>query len=72
MPATTQETLSATAAKNLFDTLPDKIKTALLAYATEMDYPIEAVIEIAIASFLDEDAVSFADCRPLSAIGNQN
>jgi hypothetical protein len=26
------------------------------------------VIEIAIASFLDEDAVSFEDCNPLAAI----
>jgi hypothetical protein len=44
---------------------------AIRAYAEEMDYPIESVIEIAIASFLDEDAVSFADCNPLAAIGSR-
>jgi hypothetical protein len=48
-----------------------------VAYAVEIDYPmtsgrsqtIEAVVEIALASFLDEDAMSFQDCRPLAAMG---
>jgi len=30
----------------------------------EIDYPVEAIIETAIASFLDTDALSFADCKP--------
>jgi hypothetical protein len=60
---------TAIAARNFFETLPEKIKVAIRAYAEEMDYPIESVIEIAIASFLDEDAVSFEDCNPLAAIG---
>lgn len=37
------------AARNFFETLPEKIKVAIRAYAEEMDYPIESVIEIAIA-----------------------
>jgi hypothetical protein len=41
----------------------------LQTYAAETDYPIEAVVEMAIASFLDEDAVNFQDCRPLAAMG---
>ena len=31
--------------------------------ATEIDSPIEAVIEMAIASFLDTEALGFADCK---------
>jgi hypothetical protein len=31
---------------------------------TEIDYPIEATIEMAIASFLDTEALSFVDCKP--------
>jgi hypothetical protein len=60
---------TAIAARQFFETLPEKIKTAIHAYAEEMDYPIESVIEIAIASFLDEDSVSFEDCKPLAASG---
>ena len=29
-----------------------------------IDYPVEAIIEMAIASFLDTEALSFADCKP--------
>jgi hypothetical protein len=63
------ENLSAAAAQTFLEAVPEKIKVALAAYAEEMDYPIEAVVEMAIASFLDEDAVSFQDCRPLAAMG---
>ena len=68
MQVVTPESSTTIAAHRLFETLPDKIRVALTAYADDMDYPIEAVIEMAIASFLDEDAVSFVDCRPLSAM----
>lgn len=68
MQHTTTDHFSATAAQSVLEAVPDKIKAALLAYATEMDYPIEVVIEMAIASFLDEDAVSFTDCRPVMAL----
>ena len=44
--------------------LPDPIQEALIARATEIDYPVEAIIEMAIASFLDTEALSFADCKP--------
>jgi hypothetical protein len=36
----------------------------LIARATEIDYPVEAILEMAIASFLDTEALSFADCKP--------
>ena len=62
-----QDRLSAQAANSLLNEIPEKIKAALLSYATEMDYPIEGVIEMALSSFLDEDAISFKDCQPMSA-----
>lgn len=63
------ENLSAAAAQAFLEAVPEKIRSALEAYAIEMNYPVEAVVEMAIASFLDEDAVSFKDCRPLVAMG---
>jgi hypothetical protein len=46
----------------LFGYLPDYIKTALQEKATQLDCSLEATIELAIASFLDEEAFSFEDC----------
>jgi hypothetical protein len=69
MQQLSKENLSAAAAQTFLDAVPEKIRSALVAYATEMDYPVEAVVEMAVASFLDEDAVSFQDCRPLVAMG---
>ena len=61
-----QDRLSAQAANSLLNEIPEKIKAALLSYAIQMDYPIEGVIEMALSSFLDEDAISFKDCQPMS------
>jgi len=58
------EQLSATDAKIILERLPEKIKVALIARAVEIDYPVEAIIEMAIASFLDTEALGFADCKP--------
>ncbi|MEI3652167.1 MAG: hypothetical protein V6D39_19790 [Dolichospermum lemmermannii FEM_B0920] len=58
------EQLSATDAKIILECLPEKIKAALIARAVEIDYPVEAIIEMAIASFLDTEALGFADCKP--------
>jgi hypothetical protein len=43
---------------------PDRIQRALLAHAAETEYPIEIVIEMAIAGFLDSECINFADCKP--------
>ena len=40
-----------------------------MAYAEELEYPVEAVIEMAIAGFLDENALSFTDCKPMTSGG---
>jgi hypothetical protein len=69
MQQLTVEHLSSKAASDLMGSVPEKIRSALVAYAAEIDYPIEAVVEMALASFLDEDAMNFQDCRPLAAMG---
>lgn len=58
------EQISFADAEIILRHLPDRIQDALIARATEIDYPVEAVIEMAIASFLDTEALSFADCKP--------
>ena len=64
MPVTTLEKLSATDAQAILDRLPTRIQNALLDRASEIEYPIEIVVEMAIASFLDSEALGFADCKP--------
>jgi hypothetical protein len=44
--------------------LPERIRAALIDRAAEIEYPIEAVVEMAIASFLDTEALGFIDCKP--------
>ncbi len=58
------EQLSAADAAIILERLPERISSAMIARATEIEYPIEAVVEMAIASFLDTEALGFADCKP--------
>ncbi|BAY10730.1 hypothetical protein [Calothrix sp. NIES-2098] len=64
MQAKLQEQLSSADAEVILERLPERIKAALIAHAAEIEYPVEAVIEMAIASFLDTEALGFADCKP--------
>jgi hypothetical protein len=64
MQANLQEQLSPADAEVILGRLPERIRAALIARAAEIEYPIEAVIEMAVASFLDTDALGFADCKP--------
>jgi hypothetical protein len=64
MQAKSQEQLSSTDAEVILERLPERIRLALIARAADIEYPIEAVIEMAIASFLDTEALGFADCKP--------
>jgi hypothetical protein len=59
-----QEQLSISDAEIILRRLPERISTALIARAAEIEYLIEAVVEIAIASFLDTEALGFVDCKP--------
>ncbi len=58
-----QERLSAESAERILAELPDWVIAAIAARATEIEYPVEAVVEMAIASFLDDEAIGFSDCR---------
>ena len=62
MQTLTTQHLSPEAVQTLVNHLPDYVKIALLEKAAELDCPIEAAIEMAIASFLDDEAFSFEDC----------
>ncbi|MEM1253988.1 MAG: hypothetical protein AAGI69_16275 [Cyanobacteria bacterium P01_H01_bin.21] len=59
-----QEQLLPTDATVTLEHLPVRIQDALIARATEIKYPVEAIIEMAIASFLDTEALGFANCKP--------
>ncbi|AFZ09462.1 hypothetical protein Osc7112_5209 [Oscillatoria nigro-viridis PCC 7112] len=64
MRSTTLEQLSAADAEAILTYLPERIRAALIARAAEIEYPIEIVVEMAIANFLDSEALGFADCQP--------
>jgi hypothetical protein len=64
MQTKVQEQLSLIDAEAILERLPERIQVSLVARAAEIEYPIEAVIEMAIASFLDTEALGFADCKP--------
>lgn len=64
MEAKLKETLSAADSDVILRQLPERIRVALIARSAEIDYPVEAVVEMAIASFLDSEALGFADCKP--------
>jgi hypothetical protein len=59
-----KQQLSLVDAEVILERLPKQIQAALFARAASIEYPIEAVIEMAIASFLDTEALGFADCKP--------
>jgi flagellar motor switch protein FliG len=64
MQAKIQERLSPADAEAILALLPERIRAALVTRAAEIEYPVEAVVEMAIASFLDTEALGFADCKP--------
>lgn len=64
MQAKLQEQLSSADTEIILRRLPERIQAALIACAAEIEYPVEAVIEMAIASFLDTETLGFADCKP--------
>jgi hypothetical protein len=58
------EKLSPADAEEILARLPERIRTAMVARAAEIEYPIELVVEMAIGSFLDTEALGFVDCKP--------
>jgi phage/plasmid-associated DNA primase len=62
--AETMEHLSPIAARMMLVAFPAHIREAFERRAKEIDYPIEAVLEMAIAGFLDSECLGFTDCKP--------
>jgi hypothetical protein len=56
--------LAPETAQAFLEKLPRHIREAFYARAAEIEYPIEAVLESAIAASLDPEALSFVDCKP--------
>jgi hypothetical protein len=68
----TTQHLTPEATAVLLKHLPDYVKSALQEKSIELECPIEAAIEMAIASFLDEEAFSFEDCLLAKRLGSGN
>lgn len=56
------EHLSPVVAQMILAALPTKIKEAFERRAVEIDYPVEAFLEMALMGFLDSEILSFTDC----------
>jgi len=61
MSVNLQEQLSRADAEIILGKLPDRIRAALVARAVEIEYPVEAVVEMAIK-------LRFASRSPVSSI----
>ena len=64
MQSTTLEQLTPTAAQAILENLPERIRLAFIDRASEINYPVEAVVEMALAGYLDSEAIGFIDCKP--------
>lgn len=64
MQSTRFEQLTPSTAQIILEQLPERIKQAFMNRAAELDYPVEAVIEMALAGYLDSESIGFADCNP--------
>ncbi len=62
-PETTDH-LNPIAARIMLAALPIHIREAFERRAASIAYPVEAVLEMALASFLDSESLSFTDCKP--------
>ena len=56
--------LNPVAARMILAALPEPIRNAFERRAAAIEYPVEAVLEMAIAGFLDSECLSFSDCQP--------
>jgi hypothetical protein len=64
MQSKTLDQLTPAAAQVILENLPDRIKAAFIDRAAEINYPVEAVVEMALAGYLDSEAIGFVDCKP--------
>ena len=64
MQSQTLEQLTPSAAQTILANLPERIRTAFIDRAAEINYPVEALIEMALAGYLDSESIGFVDCKP--------
>jgi hypothetical protein len=64
MQSKTLEQLTPTAAQAILENLPERIRLAFINRSIEIDFPVEAVIKMALAGYLDSEAIGFVDCKP--------
>jgi hypothetical protein len=64
MQSKTLEQLTPAAAHRILENLPERIRAAFIDRAAEIDYPIEAIVEMALAGYLDSESIGFIDCKP--------
>jgi hypothetical protein len=64
MQSKTLEQLTPMAAQAILENLPERIRVAFLERAAEINYPVEAIVEMALAGYLDSEAIGFVDCKP--------
>jgi hypothetical protein len=64
MQSKTLEQLTPAAAQTILDSLPERIRAAFIDRAAEINFPVEAVVEMALAGYLDSESIGFIDCKP--------
>jgi hypothetical protein len=80
MQSQTLEQLTPSAAQAILANLSERIRTAFIDSANpfaqrlpsqrlrqrsaEINYPVEALIEMALAGYLDSESMGFVDCKP--------
>jgi hypothetical protein len=64
MQSKTLEQLTPAAAQTILDNLPERIRAAFIDRAAEINFPVEAVVEMALAGYLDSESIGFIDCKP--------
>jgi hypothetical protein len=72
MQSKTLEQLTPAAAQTILANLPERIRAAFIDRAAEINFPVEAVVEMALAGYLDSESITygrsktngFVDCKP--------
>ncbi len=64
MQSQTLEQLTPNAAQTILANLPERIRMAFIDRAAEINYPVEALVEMALAGYLDSESIGFVDCKP--------
>lgn len=50
--------------RSFWSDYPNGLKRHFIERAAELDFLVEAVLEMALAGYLDREAIVFVDCKP--------